>query len=188
MFELIVYPILGFLGEKFVHPDAEGDALMGIAMAQFPGVMKKQLALGKASPDENGDSGKKPVALDGLLKTKGDNGSPAAPSLDSLLSTTSEKPESPTAPVKVPVAATEPTKAARLAQLVYEDLKKNGAQYSRKAMAEFQRLAGLKADGDYGPKTAGALRFYSGKSDSPESFPKYRGRGQPGILPYVPVK
>lgn len=39
-------------------------------------------------------------------------------------------------------------------------------------MTDFQRAAGLAADGIYGPRTAGAIQWYTG-----ESIPPFTGRG-----------
>jgi murein L,D-transpeptidase YcbB/YkuD len=100
--------------------------------------------------------------------------------------TSSSKP-APTSPeVKPP--ASEPTaavrdrvrldRAAALAKRVAQNLKEPASAYDRALMTEFQREAGLTADGIYGPRSAGAIKWYMG-----ESIKSKTGRG---YVQYVP--
>jgi peptidoglycan hydrolase-like protein with peptidoglycan-binding domain len=63
-------------------------------------------------------------------------------------------------------------RAAALAQQVAADVKNKGRAYNRRLTADFQREAALTADGIYGPRTAGAVKWYTG-----ESVPPISGRG-----------
>lgn len=69
--------------------------------------------------------------------------------------------------------------AAEAAKSLAPMLKKQGRATSRKTIAAFQRLAGLVADGVYGPKSAGALQWYTG-----EAIPPFTGKG---FAPYAPA-
>lgn len=70
--------------------------------------------------------------------------------------------------------------AAALGRILARELYAKGKRSSRKLIRQFQKTAGLKIDGKYGPKTAGALFFYTKKKIRP--FPRY-GRG---FVPYAP--
>lgn len=59
--------------------------------------------------------------------------------------------------------------ARRLAPRVAEDVRGRRYSYSRNRMREFQRAAGLAADGEYGGATRGAL-VYFGVSDAPPAL------------------
>jgi peptidoglycan hydrolase-like protein with peptidoglycan-binding domain len=69
-------------------------------------------------------------------------------------------------------------RAAALAKRVADNLKLPAASYDRALITEFQRAAGLKADGIYGPKSAGAIKWYTGESVSPKT-----GRGFTNYIP-----
>lgn len=62
--------------------------------------------------------------------------------------------------------------AKELADSIITDVKKKGRNYNRKMMRNFQRVAGLKGDGLYGPRTAGAVAFYSGRIPPASFYPK----------------
>jgi hypothetical protein len=65
-------------------------------------------------------------------------------------------------------AGFDPEGARRVAPRVATHLRNRGAvNYSRQTLREFQTLAGLKADGLYGGRTAGALRHYLGGANPP---------------------
>lgn len=68
--------------------------------------------------------------------------------------------------------------AAEAAKIVAADLKRSAKAYDRKALANFQKLAGLDVDGVYGPHSAGAIRWYTGESIAPLT-----GKG---FVDYVP--
>lgn len=59
--------------------------------------------------------------------------------------------------------------ARRLAPRVAEDVRSRRYSYSRDRVREFQRAAGLAADGEYGGATRGAL-VYFGVSDAPSAL------------------
>lgn len=69
-------------------------------------------------------------------------------------------------------------RAAEAAKAVAGDLKGRSKAYDRKALADFQKLAGLEVDGVYGPRSAGAIRWYTG-----ESIPPLTGKG---FVDYAP--
>lgn len=69
-------------------------------------------------------------------------------------------------------------RAAEAAKAVAADLKRRSKAYDRKALADFQKLAGLEVDGVYGPRSAGAIRWYTG-----ESIPPLTGKG---FVDYAP--
>ncbi|MFO0726451.1 MAG: peptidoglycan-binding domain-containing protein [Myxococcota bacterium] len=69
--------------------------------------------------------------------------------------------------------------AAEAGKALLPALKKHGRATSRKLIVAFQRLAGLTPDGIYGPKTAGALQWYTG-----EAVPPFTGKG---LAPYAPA-
>lgn len=69
-------------------------------------------------------------------------------------------------------------RAAALAKSVVDNLKLPASSYDRALITEFQREAGLKADGIYGPKSAGAIKWYTGESVSPKT-----GRGFTNYIP-----
>jgi peptidoglycan hydrolase-like protein with peptidoglycan-binding domain len=72
------------------------------------------------------------------------------------------------APATAVPAGFDPDGARRVAPRIAAHLRKKGAaNYSRQALREFQRLAGLKEDGLYGGRTAGALRYYLGGANPP---------------------
>lgn len=54
--------------------------------------------------------------------------------------------------------------AKRRAQSVADHMRKYKAKYDRAILTHFQRLAGLKQDGIYGPQSASALRFFGAKN------------------------
>lgn len=62
--------------------------------------------------------------------------------------------------------------AKELADSIISDVNKKKANYNRKMMRNFQRVSGLKADGLYGPRTAGAVAFYSGRVPPLSYYPK----------------
>ncbi|MFO0722837.1 MAG: peptidoglycan-binding domain-containing protein [Myxococcota bacterium] len=68
--------------------------------------------------------------------------------------------------------------AAEAGKSLLAALKAQGKSTPRKLVIAFQRLAGLKPDGIYGPKTAGAHQWYTG-----ESVPPFTGKG---FQPYAP--
>lgn len=68
--------------------------------------------------------------------------------------------------------------AAEAGKSLLAALKAQGKSTPRKLVIAFQRPAGLKPDGIYGPKTAGALQWYTG-----ESIPPFTGKG---LQPYAP--
>lgn len=102
-----------------------------------------------------------------------------------------KKPDAPASP-PVPVVATpslSPStsvvrdrarldRAAELAKRAALNLKEPADAYNRPLMEEFQREAGLKVDGKYGPKSAGAVKWFTGESITPKL-----GRG---FIQYVP--
>jgi peptidoglycan hydrolase-like protein with peptidoglycan-binding domain len=69
-------------------------------------------------------------------------------------------------------------RAAALAKRVAENLKMPAAEYNRALMSEFQREAGLTADGIYGPRAAGAVKWYTNESITPKTGRRF--------VPYVP--
>lgn len=69
--------------------------------------------------------------------------------------------------------------AAEAGKTLAAALKKQRKAVDRKLVAAFQKLAGLTADGLYGPKTAGALQWYTG-----EAIPPLTGKG---FAPYAPT-
>ena len=69
--------------------------------------------------------------------------------------------------------------AAETAKTLAAALKRHKRAVDRKLVAAFQKLAGLTADGVYGPKTAGALQWYTG-----EAIPPLTGKG---FTPYAPT-
>lgn len=69
-------------------------------------------------------------------------------------------------------------RAAEVAKAVAADLKRRSKAYDRGGLAEFQKLAGLDVDGVYGPRSAGAIRWYTG-----ESIPPFTGKG---FVDYAP--
>ena len=69
-------------------------------------------------------------------------------------------------------------RAADSAKVVAADIKSKGRAYDRKGLAAFQKLAGLDVDGVYGPRSAGAIRWYTGESIAPLT-----GKG---FVDYVP--
>lgn len=69
-------------------------------------------------------------------------------------------------------------RAAELAKAFAADLKRRGRAYDRNLLAEFQKTAGLGVDGVYGPRSAGAVRWYTG-----ESLPPISGKG---FVEYAP--
>jgi murein L,D-transpeptidase YcbB/YkuD len=68
------------------------------------------------------------------------------------------------APAPPPAAqpAFDQSKARRLAPPLAKHITAKKYDYARQSVTDFQRAAGLKPDGIYGPKTASALRFYNG--------------------------
>src|SRR5262245_21474997 len=63
-------------------------------------------------------------------------------------------------------------RARALAVQVAQLIKAQGPAYKRDVVAAFQREAGLAPDGVYGPRTAGAVKWYTG-----EAIPPLSGRG-----------
>lgn len=57
--------------------------------------------------------------------------------------------------------------AATIAKLVVADIQKSGKRYNRNLLKKFQQVAGLAADGLYGPKSAGALKWYTNVALAP---------------------
>ncbi len=103
-------------------------------------------------------------------------------------------PAPPTAPGQAPGASLGPPppgvadkvkdrarldQAADTAKTLAAALKRHKRAVDRKLVAAFQKLAGLTADGVYGPKTAGALQWYTG-----EAIPPLTGKG---FTPYAPT-
>lgn len=68
--------------------------------------------------------------------------------------------------------------ARKMAVELVPHLRAKGRNYDKQALARFQLAAGLKKDGLYGPKTAGALRWYTN-----EAVPPFVGSG---YAPYAP--
>ncbi len=73
--------------------------------------------------------------------------------------------------------------ARSLAPSVLKDVATNGDKYVREQLKTFQRAAGLPADGDYGPKTAGAVEYFA-SATAPPALPKYGT----GTKPYAPPR
>jgi peptidoglycan hydrolase-like protein with peptidoglycan-binding domain len=77
----------------------------------------------------------------------------------------------PAAPGPTPPAGFDRAKAAKAAPNLAKHIVNSGAtkearkkNYSRPAVREFQRLAGLTQDGMYGRGTAAAVRYYAGSA------------------------
>ena len=68
--------------------------------------------------------------------------------------------------------------AAVLANAVLDQLRQRGTGYDRAIMRRFQQAAGLAVDGLYGPKTAGAIKWYTGQEVAPHT-----GKGFAAYLP-----
>jgi peptidoglycan hydrolase-like protein with peptidoglycan-binding domain len=75
--------------------------------------------------------------------------------------------------------------AAGWARQLAEHLPVKKHNYDRELMKKFQSAAGLVPDGVYGPKTAGALRWFTldPKTGKGREIPPFTG-GQPA--PYLP--
>lgn len=179
MFEFFALPLAGALLGKTCDREGVGNALTVIAQATYPGMFRD---LGLASGEDNPEI---PQVLPTVPEAL-----PSVPVVPTAPKT-APKPTAPapkaTAPASGVVKATgvDAATALRLAPLVLQDLTDKNANYSRDAMSAFQKAAGLGVDGDYGPRTAGALKFYSGKT-VPPSFGKYRKKGEPVIIDYTP--
>jgi peptidoglycan hydrolase-like protein with peptidoglycan-binding domain len=107
-------------------------------------------------------------------------------------SSTTEQPTTPPAIVRDPPPPPPPSRpsdgvqdrarldrARALAVQVAQLIKAHGRAYNHDAVAAFQREAGLVADGIYGPRTAGAVKWYTG-----ESIPPLSGRGFEAYAPF----
>lgn len=88
------------------------------------------------------------------------------------------------APSSKPAGAVGPpnvSKAQELAPVVAADIAEKGKSYDRELVRAFQAAAGLAVDGDYGPRTRGALVFF-GLPNAPAAI---FGRG---TVAYTPPK
>ena len=181
MLELLIYPILGAAGERIIDPKAQGAAIMAISQTQFAELMetkKKITPDGKGGRTKGGGQPKKPAG--------------GARTAQSLATDPLPRPEPPT-PTSTPTPKVKPEKvtpsaALRLAPHIKADILKKGEKYARKAMRAFQKAAGLKMDGLYGPRTAGALAFFLGDKQyktTPPAFKRYRGKSGKPFVPYT---
>ena len=66
-----------------------------------------------------------------------------------------------------------------MAAVMVDRLERSVRSVDRDAVAAFQREAGLVVDGIYGPRTAGAVKWYTG-----ESIPPLSGRGFEAYAPF----
>lgn len=82
-----------------------------------------------------------------------------------------------------PSGTYDPNRARDLAGRLLADVANKGAGYDHELAREFQRAAGLAPDGDYGPRTAGAVEYFTNTS-APPSLPQY-GTGK---KPYTPPR
>ena len=79
-----------------------------------------------------------------------------------------------------PVPVSQLDQAMKLAPTVLADIRAKGFGYDRNALAQFQALTGLGADGKYGGRTAGALVYFTGvQPPTPFYDPK-------NVIPYLP--
>lgn len=187
MLGLLLYPALGAVVEKLISPEKQGAAVLMVSQAQFPQLMGAAAevapAPGEKRPAAPRPSGPPdaPRAAESLERSPLPRApAPSRPAPKAAPRRTARKPAAPTV---VSASDTDPLLAARLAPLVLKDLQAKSANYARPAMAEFQKAAGLAVDGDYGPRTAGALAYFT-KQSVPPSFKKYRAAGQPIIVDY----
>jgi murein L,D-transpeptidase YcbB/YkuD len=102
---------------------------------------------------------------------------PPAPAVPAKPAPTQNAKPAPTAPIVKDRERLD--RAAELAKRVLLNLKQSGAKYDRALVKQFQREAGLTPDGIYGPRSAGAVKWYTG-----ESMPPKTGSGQ--FTNYVP--
>jgi hypothetical protein len=101
-----------------------------------------------------------------------------APSSPSAPPPRAPAPSSPSAPPKV--RDRQRLDAAKvLAEAVVKQLRAKGRSYDRTLMKRFQATAGLAADGLYGPRSAGAVAWYTGQKIAP-----LVGKG---FAPYAPT-
>lgn len=61
----------------------------------------------------------------------------------------------------------DPAKAKAMAPGLAVHIQRAKHSYTRKAVADFQRAAGIQVDGVYGPLTASALRYWGGNAPRP---------------------
>jgi len=82
-----------------------------------------------------------------------------------------------------PTATYDPNRARDLAGRLLYDVASNGTGYDHELAKQFQLAAGLTPDGQYGPRTAGAVEYFA-NSTAPPSLPQY-GNGK---KPYTPPR
>lgn len=97
------------------------------------------------------------------------------------------QPAPPEQPSHDPLTGTETDRAKQLAEQVEADVRQKASQYDRELVKAFQRLARpLVADGKYGPQTAGAVEFYTGRTPPAPIYAGANGNRTP--VKYTPPK
>lgn len=74
-----------------------------------------------------------------------------------------------------------------VAKELAKDLGAKGKNVNREILRRFQRIAGLQVDGVYGPKTAGALRWFTVEPPAKPNGIEIAPHAGTGFAPYAPA-